>query len=365
MDPNILFSLLTLLTSLALLYFLSRGKQKPQKPFSDFSSSSESDEETEKPSWRESESDRNERRERERKAQEAKQKRKEDAVKTVLSSDPMFANALQDLSHVDPAKLVSATDQNVVQEIARNIPDDILHILKVAATQQDITFNLEKSEEREPVMYPTSDMTPETTDDLDKIPFILPTQLAADDDEFYQDLAKGEMHVLQPYERRREEKVLEIVWDISPSMEESMHGQPGSKNQWSRGILLSLLAKAQKGKAKYFLRPFHGRSERLMSATTPEEAKELLYKLLIPQRYVDASGTNITGALTKAVEDIRTKGGAFTNADILLISDGEDDNLDPRKIKRLLGEDINLHALLIGSQSESLEKIAKSYRVFK
>ena len=74
------------------------------------------------------------------------------------------------------------------------------------------------------------------------------------------------------------------------------------------------------------------------------------------------AGTDIYAAFTQAVSDIRTQGGTLSRSEILLITDAQDETMDPETVIELMGSDIRLHVVTIGFDSEDLKRAATSYR---
>jgi uncharacterized protein with von Willebrand factor type A (vWA) domain len=197
--------------------------------------------------------------------------------------------------------------------------------------------------------------------DYDQMLNILPEQLMYDDEHYYAALAQGELITLQSYEHHADQKLLYILLDVSRSMTQSMQNG-SSRHVWARGVTMNLLLKATQGEAKYFLRPFDGKPHSMEFATTPQETDRLID--LIYNMAFSGGGTNIYAAFSQAVDDIKTKGGEISQAEILLITDGDDKSMDDiAAVQNLMGEDIRLHAILIGRESESLKQVSHSYRI--
>lgn len=350
----------------ALLYWLLR---KPPKPYEDedddsggggYSGSDSGSSQSSQAEYEE-----RQRRERERRAKEEEERARkaEEKVKAILRSDntmskerlcqaaSMVHNPLQDMSR----------DIEKVKEIARKVPENLLNLLYIAATQKELSLNLKTSNEREAVNYPTSDIEPNTIKDIAQISDIVPEQMILDDDAFYADLAQEKLLVMQPYENITKQKLLYILLDGSGSMKDLM--QNGMmRHIWARGITVNLLEKAVAGEAKYFLRVFDNAPHNLALATNAEEANVLLDSIL-RSGFTDG-GTNIRGAVEIAVSDIRTKGGEFSEAEILVITDGQDGSMDDTSnVINLLGDNIRMHSLLIGCESPSLQAVSTSYKV--
>ena len=308
-------------------------------------------------------------RETERRAGEERERRRQEAasakIAQIMKSDPQLAKQMMKMGGVDANRSVEEilNDPQLVRDMAKKLSGNDIEMLRIAAAQQDIEFDLEQKGERDPVPYPTSDIEPIHIMSVDQLLQILPEELVLDDETFYRKFADQELMGLQAYERKVEQKLLYILYDASPSMDEKMqNGLP--RHIWARGVILNLLLRAVRGEAKYFLLPFADSPMPLVQVTTPEEAERLIESLC--RETPRAGGTRILKALKKATDDIRTLGGEVSQADILLISDGEDDAMkNTAYVQDLLGDDIKLHAALIGPPSEFIQQVSTSYRVFR
>lgn len=285
-----------------------------------------------------------------------------DRVKEILSGDPRVAQRLLQqagLDHRDPQDV--SRDRAAVEEIARTIPDWMIETLRLASSQEELHFDLQRQSVRQPVNYPTADMEPEPMGSIDQLPSTLPEYQLESEDQYYGRLAQQDMLVQQSYEENVNQKLLYILLDVSGSMDTPMvNGLP--RHVWARGVTVNLLLKAVDGQAKYFLRTFDSRPHDLSQATTPAEADHLVDFIL--NSAFSGGGTNIEVAITTAINDIRTKGGDISQSEVLLISDGESP-MDVDEIQRRLGSDIRLHIVLLGNADSALRRIAASFRTLQ
>lgn len=293
----------------------------------------------------------------------AEEARKSAMVEHVMKGDPLLAEilcAMVGTAHY-PLRDTSE-DRERVLEIARRINEPILQVLDIAATQSDIDMDLDQEQRQEEVAYPTQYIEPIGMRALEQLSEVVPEQLMLDDEAFYASLAQQDLIVLQPYERWTEQKTLEILWDVSGSMGQVMaDGIP--RHNWARGIAVSLLMKALRGGATYLVRPFDGRPHNALRASSPEEAAATI-KIILDSG-ASGGGTNIRAALRQAIGDVRTA-ERLAGADILLITDGEDQSVDDVKtVQAELGKDVRLHVASIGTESPSLKAVATTYNVFK
>lgn len=294
----------------------------------------------------------------------AAEARKSALVERVMQGDPLLAEllcAMAGTAH-DPLRDTSA-DRERVLEIARRVNEPMLQVLAIAATQSALDLALEQPPRQEEVAYPTRYIEPVRMRELEQLSNVIPEQLMLDDDAFYARLVQQDLIVLQPYERWTEQKTLEILCDVSGSMNQVMaHGMP--RHNWSRGIAVSLLLKALRGGATYLVRPFDGEPHNALRASSPEEVAATI-KIILDSG-ASGGGTNIRAALRQAINDVRTAESLTLGADVLLLTDGEDHSVDDvQNVQAELGTDIRLHVASIGTTSPALQAVATTYNVFK
>lgn len=293
----------------------------------------------------------------------AEEARKAALVERVLQGDPLLAEILCGMAGTahSPLRDTSA-DRERVLEIARRVNEPMLQVLAIAATQSDIDLDLEQQPRQEEVAYPTRYIEPVRMRALEQLSDVIPEQLLLDDDAFYSSLVQQDLLVLQPYERWTAHKTLEILWDVSGSMNQVMaDGIP--RHNWARGIAVSLLLKALKGGATYLVRPFDASPHPALHASNPEEATTTIKIIL--DRGASDGGTNIRAAVRQAINDVRMAASLACGADILLLTDGEDSSVDDvENVQAELGTDIRLHVASIGTESPALQAVAMTYTVF-
>lgn len=284
-------------------------------------------------------------------------------VGDILQADPSLVKCMFKQAGLEHRPLhdvsTSAAD---VAAIAARLSDDQVASLWLAARQKDIEFALKREQERVPSLYPTSDIEPEVMDDLAQLTAVIPEQFMMDDDAFYSSLATQQLNVLQPYETKDRRRRLYVLLDVSGSMADLM-ADNRPRHVWARGVTVSLLLKAVADEAEYFLRTFDGECHDLIEVTDPRQAEAAIEAVL--KLGFAGGGTDISGAISRAVRDIRACKSEVEASDLLLVSDGADDKIDVAAIKKMLGDGINLHLALIGAESASLRQIAKSCRVFR
>lgn len=229
--------------------------------------------------------------------------------------------------------------------------DNTLEILYIAATQQDIRFDLATERREQVVPYPTATMDYVQVTDVSQLPLISPDQAILDDDVFYQKFVTQELMRPEYSDPVDKFKRLYILLDASGSMSaERYKMQDGRlRETWARGVVASLLMDAIEGRAEYLLRLFAGDVYDLHSAATPEEAEKLL-SWMIEQSF-SGSHTNIGNAVRTAAQDIRELQAKDRRiVHILLITDGEDTvGLTREHLVEALAADVKLHVVLIGT----------------
>lgn len=298
---------------------------------------------------------------------EAERRRREDVlvenVREIMRIEPELAGSIQRRTGLAHGVLRDvSSSREAALKIAQQLGREMLRIMWLAAKQTDIDIDLGVRTEREPVHHPTDDIEPENMRELSQMHGILPEQLLMDDDMFYDQLARDQLMVMQPYEEQKRRKRLYILLDVSGSMDGDM-SDGHKRHVWARGVTVNLLMKAIKGEAEYLLRAFDGSTYTLHEATTRDEAEKLVDHIL--DQGFSGQSTDIFGAFRRAVEDIRARrGSAVETSEILIITDGQDGSMDDTaRVREMLGGDIRLHVCLIGAESDPLREVAESYRV--
>lgn len=228
---------------------------------------------------------------------------------------------------------------------------DAFEVLYLAASQQDIRFDLAIERSLRVVPYPSANMDYVQITDASQLPLVSLDQMILDDDLFYRKFATRDLMCPEYYDVVEKFKRLYILLDISESMFELGARMPDGhmRDTWARGVVASLLVDAINGQAEYLFRPFSNTVHDLKSATIPEEAEKLLSLVVNnPER---GSGTNIGNAVRTAVENVRKRQTQESRMNhILLITDGDDQaGLTREHLIKALGEDIKLHVVLIGT----------------
>lgn len=283
----------------------------------------------------------------------------------VLSSDDLLATELLERTgHAGMSKYTAMKSEEVLAVIVRATASNyILDILHIAGTQTDIDFHKISSEDSYDVGM---EVSPWPTNYLDFRPIssykelgkISPRDLALDDDLFYSKLLNNNFLIREYYDGgKKSQRILVVLIDASGSMDENFRGQP--RHIWARGVLINLLLAALHEDVRYIVRYFTKVPSERIYVDSVDVAKEMISEV-IENGYAEG-GTSITAALTAAVKDIAELREKLPGvADIFLISDG-DDNIRAATIRKILGDDIRLHAACIALQNPNLRAAATTY----
>lgn len=288
---------------------------------------------------------------------------KAEIVTELVEKNPALAKCLlrqSGLGHLPLKK----TSPALVEELARRANVDHLEVLKVASSQRDVDFDLKATRLRQEVSYPTNDIEPVSMRNFEQLAGVLPAHLLADDDEFYRRLATSELMILQSYATSEQKKTLHILMDVSGSMEERMTETGVMRHTWSRAVAISLLLKAVQSEANYLGRPFDDLPHELWQVESEKQAEEVMDFVI--NYGASGGGTHICRAIAQACSDVAPQVAEFGSADVLVITDGRDDNLSEADLKKLLGDKISLHVASIGGRaSAALVSCSTTYREFK
>lgn len=213
-------------------------------------------------------------------------------------------------------------------------------------------------------MVPADDIGIRPMSSPSELPRVLLGQQALPDDMYYGLMARNQLQVTEHIAHRDLTKpvfgparnVLLSLSDISTSMQ-TMDAAGNSKAGWSIRLNQRLAQRCQEEEAEFILCPFnHG-----IFATHRGKGREELDRLRfnVPSILGLQGGTSIQQALTDAISLLKDEG--FTEARILLITDGED-NIDALALKAMLDEaHISLHTVVLFNHREDLRSISDRY----
>lgn len=201
---------------------------------------------------------------------------------------------------------------------------------------------------------PDNDMTIETNKSVSDIVRALPMEFLYDDDVFTKKVIEHSLNITQYQTQRLRRQVLYLLLDVSGSMQELNN----RLSMYACGIAVSLIRQAIREGSTYFLRYFDGGVKNLIKITNKEEANSAIEELLhLP---FSGGGTNFDCAIGTAIQDIKGDTHKFENADIMIITDGQDScSITSEEL-----DFIKLHAVLVGNGDGStgtLKKISESF----
>jgi len=284
-----------------------------------------------------------------------KTKAKESLARAILKQgDPFLIEQLAKMAGMSHKDLLDRSqDEETVRELARRLDIEDLSMLKIASeTEIPVTAKTTKSTERAP--YPTDNTDVGRLRDMNDFANLSPEQLA--DPTLPYQIATGDVPIIEHYQDVVQTALFYMLCDVSGSMEKP--GRSGiQKFITARAVACKLLSKAIEGKAKYFLRFFDGNVHDKKTVLTKDEAQKVFN--LVSRSGYSGGGTNILHALRIAVRDIKKEDRV--EAEIILISDGEDKNVNEADLRSILG-DIKLHVILLGGDNAALKAVATSYR---
>ena len=136
------------------------------------------------------------------------------------------------------------------------------------------------------------------------------------------------------------------------------------------GIAIAYVKKAIEEGSYYFFRYFDTQAFDLHKVTTEKEAIDAIHYLM--NNHHSGGGTDIDMAIRTAMDDINNpkmfkqeagdkNDALYDKADILVITDGEDDVEVTRE--QLEAKKIVLHSFLLEDSNPKLEKISTTYKV--
>ena len=292
----------------------------------------------------------------------------------IMETDEVVGRLLGNRAGVSDQEMSRMSLLELARRIGRQLSVAQMEVYRVAAEQKDLDFDVQKNATRAEVDYPTGEVEPMLVTDLSRLAEVYPEHLLLPPEEFVRQAISEELTRPAYFEPKVEVKLLYILLDASLSMEfTTASGHP--RHVWSRGVVVNLLLKAARGEAKYFMRYFSASPPELVVVNDPARAAEIAQDLL-EKVTIYGDGTRIPAALRRAVSDIRTEGGDFAQSELLLISDGISCNeeIEEAELRELLGNDIRLHVVSIGSydsrdqggeESPVLRAVASSYRKFE
>jgi uncharacterized protein with von Willebrand factor type A (vWA) domain len=236
---------------------------------------------------------------------------------------------------------------NLIPKIAQDLTNKELNIFYIAR-KKELTERYRRDEVRKSVPYPDDEMSIKNIDKYQELLKTIPTQFALDDDIFNQKLLKKELLIRDYQSRRLKRQALYLLIDVSSSMD-------GAKNIYASGVALAFVRQAISEGSVYFLRFFDHGIKQLHKITNEKDAAKMA-DILIRQPY-SGGGTDIDNALRTAISDIKNAPEQFEKAEIMVISDGEDDvSLTKDQLRK-----IKIHSTIIDGHNQDLKNLSDTY----
>jgi uncharacterized protein with von Willebrand factor type A (vWA) domain len=140
----------------------------------------------------------------------------------------------------------------------------------------------------------------------------------------------------------------------------------GAKIDWARAVAVALFKKSVEENRRFYARFFDSIAHQPISLKPNTKPREFLKLLSYLARVKAGGGTDISGALRAAVEDIlSTPRGEERVSDIILITDGED-RLNPDQLEATLRRaEARLHSVVIQGHNPYLKKVSHRYMSVK
>lgn len=137
----------------------------------------------------------------------------------------------------------------------------------------------------------------------------------------------------------------------------------GSKIDWARAVAVALFKKAMDEGRNFFVRFFDSVPYQPMNVKSNAKASDILNVLSYLARVKAGGGTDITRAISSAVDDMEKAKSTSKEkpSDVVLITDGED-RLSPEIINKLLKKtNSRLHSVMIQGHNAFLQQISYRY----
>lgn len=233
----------------------------------------------------------------------------------------------------------------LAEKLAERIDVLLLKVFDIASNERELVIEHARDTEFVERAFPADEVRLEQYRNAADIPRVIAEhQILLPNDLYYTLLCARQLLVQRDYEEITHGQILMLLLDMSGSMqEEDKRGLP--RWVWASGVTLGLLNKAIIEKSTYFLRYFTGDVSSLRRATNQAEAVALAEEVIKKVSVKFDGGTDISQAVSCAIEDIETEPDCQF-AHILLISDGEC-GVNAGELKERLGEKITLNAAMI------------------
>lgn len=289
----------------------------------------------------------------------ARREAREAKIRKMIQRDPKLKDELARLGDLDPQDL---KDPELVKKLAESLSDAVVDIMEVSSRDAAIDLDLATKTVMEEV--PNAGMikqvgridSPEEMRKMRPIEWAMPPSLRN------ARIATRQAQKIVHYNLKPRRKVLYLLEDLSGSMVDGLMRDGLPRFIWARGVIIRFAKQAMAGNTKIIYRGFDEKPKQAIFAGTKQEVQKFMDYLL--SKGPTQGGTNIFNAFARAVADIRSKAAEFEDAEIVIVTDTDDQSMDDvRQIKRMLGGDIKLHIIATGGSNSSLKQVATTYKV--
>lgn len=216
----------------------------------------------------------------------------------------------------------------------------------------------------EPSMTPADDVRVRQMRGIGELPRVLPQTHGLDDEVYYGMVARSQLPVTEHIKRvgivediiGEATNVLLVMVDVSGSMEFD-DDTDNPRIRWAIKLCEKLVDRCLKEKAVYILSAFGTQIYRKIKANGPEELNLLRDQV----RYFlhVGGGTAIHNSVLEGIDLLKEEG--FTEARILLVTDG-DDEIDMHELRSNLDEaSVTLDTVCVGNSRPDLAAISGNY----
>lgn len=287
---------------------------------------------------------------------------KEDRVRRILQKDPELADDLARQAGLGENQ--DFQEPKTIKRIANNLPEATIQMFEVASRKALMDLDLESKAKLVRVPSGGVYQEPGRMRSFDDIIRLRPSEFLKPKDIRNWRIMTGQAQKMNRFDMRQDLIALHIVEDVSPSMWLFRMKDGKRRWIWARGVTMKLARLALKGRSIFLYRQFSGRPhQQLWTVTTKDDAKAFVD--FLASTAPNGSDTNIGAAIAAAVADIKNAGKKFTEAHIMLVTDGEDNySLSANTLKKILGT-IQLHVVIIGGGSGALREGATTYQVIE
>lgn len=159
---------------------------------------------------------------------------------------------------------------------------------------------------------------------------------------------------------RRANTAVYVLLDVSPSMYPG-HGEPW-REKVAKGTAIGILEKAMREKATFMIRTFAGTVSPLATLSPTDDPVVIKKWVESIQSFGPVENTCINPAIMAAVGDFADEKEKRDAVEIVILTDGEDNNISPDAVRTALAENnMRLHAVLLGIKNDALRGCADTF----